>query len=98
MGVIFPLTGLWVFLFLLPGAPLSAKEVRVKEEAVLTYAPNVPLPIQRRKPAIVHVHLDSSVQVMELGLQAKYEFWTFNGHIPGPFIRGSLFSTVGPAL
>lgn len=68
--------------------PVWAKEAKMPgEKAILTYAPEVPPPIARKKPAIVEVHLDSGVHVMELGTGVKYAFWTFNGHVPGPFIR-----------
>ena len=59
----------------------------VREKAILTYAPEVPPPITRKGPAIAEIHLDSGVKVMELGPNIKYKFWTFNGRVPGPFIR-----------
>ena len=59
----------------------------LREKATLTYAPEVPPPIMRKGPAIVEVHLDSGTQVMEVAPNLKYQFWTFNGHVPGPFIR-----------
>ncbi|MDP3723599.1 MAG: copper-containing nitrite reductase [Candidatus Omnitrophota bacterium] len=64
------------------------------EEATLTFAPEVPPPIARRKPAIVRVHLDSGVKVMEMTSGANYQFWTFNGHVPGPFIRARVGDTL----
>jgi len=64
------------------------------EEAQLTYAPEVPPPMTRRKPAIVRVHLDSSAKVMELNTGVKYTFWTFNGHVPGPFVRARVGDTL----
>lgn len=67
--------------------PLWAAEKLSREKAVLTYAPEVPPPILRRKPAIVEVHLDSGHQEMEMTTGVSYPFWTFNGHVPGPFIR-----------
>lgn len=57
------------------------------EEADLTFAPNVPPPIQRTAPAVVKVHLDSGVKIMELAPGVQYKYWTFNGGVPGPFIR-----------
>ncbi|MBI3292716.1 MAG: nitrite reductase, copper-containing [Elusimicrobia bacterium] len=65
-----------------------------KEEAILTYTPEVPPPIARKDPRIVVVHLDSTVQVMEIGPNAKYEFWTFNGRVPGPLIRARVGDTL----
>ena len=68
--------------------PAAAKGVASPtEEAVLTFAPEVPPPISRRKPAIVRVRLDSAIQEMELSPGVRYRFWTFNSRVPGPFIR-----------
>ena len=59
----------------------------LREKAEITYAPNVPPPITRRKPAIVEVHLTSSVEMTEIKPGVMYKYWTFNGQVPGPFIR-----------
>ena len=64
------------------------------EDAQVTYAPDVPSPIARKHPAVVRVRLDSGTQVMELSAGAKYQFWTFNGHVPGPFIRTRVGDTL----
>jgi copper-containing nitrite reductase len=56
-------------------------------EAQLTYAPEVPPPVGRKRPATVRVHLDSGVKRAELAPGFTYQFWTFNDHVPGPFIR-----------
>jgi nitrite reductase (NO-forming) len=61
------------------------------EDAVLTYAPQVPPAITRRTPAVVRVKLETKEiedTLMEgLDKPTTFEFWTFNGHVPGPFIR-----------
>lgn len=57
------------------------------EKAILTYAPEVPPPITRRKPALVKVALTSTRKIMKVKGEKEYEFWTFNDHVPGPFIR-----------
>lgn len=64
------------------------------EDAQLTYAPTVPPPITRKTPAIVRVRLDSSIQTAELSTGVAYQFWTFNGHVPGPFIRTRVGDTL----
>lgn len=64
------------------------------EDAQLTYAPAVPPPITRKTPAIVRVRLDSSIQTAELSTGMTYQFWTFNGHVPGPFIRTRVGDTL----
>ncbi len=56
-------------------------------KAQLTYAPNVPPPITRHYPAIVEVDLTAIRKRMPLTSIADYNFWTFNDHVPGPFIR-----------
>ena len=56
-------------------------------KAELTYAPNVPPPITRTNPAIVEADLTATTKTMPLTSSVKYHFWTFNGHVPGPFIR-----------
>ena len=72
---------------------LSAVEGRAEtvEKAVLTTAPNVPPPIARKTPAVVRVDLETKEVVGTLaeGLAepTRYTFWTFNGTVPGPFIR-----------
>ena len=58
--------------------------------AAIAYAPNVP-PAVKRAPAIVRVDLttEEKVGLLMEGFDegTKYNFWTFNGHVPGPFIR-----------
>ena len=78
------------------GAPVRADEnlkianvklPKLREQAVLTYAPAVPPPIQRKTPAVVEVHMDSTVKTVEIKPGVTYKYWTFNGEVPGPFIR-----------
>lgn len=64
------------------------------EEAVETYAPDVPPPIHRFFPATVKVCLDAEHVVLPVDGDKKYEFWTFNGHVPGPFIRARVGDTL----
>lgn len=60
---------------------------KLKEKAVLTFAPNTPPPIKRREPAVVEVQLNSSVKKTEIKPGVTYQYWTFNDDVPGPFIR-----------
>ena len=69
--------------------PALAQEV---ENANLTFAPEVPSPITRRVPAVVKVNIETTeiedvLKENEFGEATKYIFWTFNSHVPGPFIR-----------
>lgn len=57
------------------------------ETGVLTYAPEVPPPIKRSKPARVKIHLETKEVVKKLADGVDYTFWTFGGTVPGPFIR-----------
>jgi len=63
-------------------------------DAPLVFAPQVPPPIARRQAAIVRVRLEGGMGVAEIGPGAKYQFWTFNGHVPGPFIRARVGDTL----
>lgn len=55
--------------------------------AELAFAPNVPPPVTRTAPARVVVNLEVIEQVGPLAEGVSYPFWTYNGHVPGPFIR-----------
>ncbi len=70
--------------------PRAARSELV-EQAVLTTAPNVPPPILRKEAATVKVALETKEvegTLMEgLDQPTRYLFWTFNGTVPGPFIR-----------
>ncbi len=66
----------------------------VREEAALTFAPQVPPPIARRTPATVVVKLESKLVEAPLTNKYKYNFWTYNGSTPGPFIRARVGDTL----
>ena len=83
-----------MFLIGMPLALAKSQSQLSVEEAHLTFAPDVPPPITRRRPAIVRVHLDSGMSVMEISAGVKYHFWTFNGRVPGPFIRARVGDTL----
>jgi copper-containing nitrite reductase len=83
MPILLILTGT---LIALPGANAGLPHVK----AELTYAPNVPPAITRHEPAIVEVDLTATHKMMPLASSADYPFWTFNGHVPGPFIRARI--------
>ena len=56
-------------------------------DAELTFAPDVPPPVARKHKARVVVRLEATEQRGELTDNVEYAFWTFNGRVPGPFIR-----------
>lgn len=66
----------------------------LQEEAVLTYAPEVPPPIHRMMSATIKVCLDAQRVILPVDGDKKYEFWTFNGHAPGPMIRARVGDTL----
>jgi len=71
---------------------ISCTEEQQKEEipeieAQLTFAPNVPPPINRSQPAIVKAKIEVLIQEKNIDDYFKYSWWTFNGNVPGPFIR-----------
>ncbi|RFN47060.1 copper-containing nitrite reductase [Fusarium flagelliforme] len=67
---------------------------RPKEVAVLTSAPNVPPSITRKHPVLLQVELATETKLAQLTSQYKYEQWTFNGTVPGPFIRARVGDVV----
>ena len=56
-------------------------------EAPLTFAPEVPPPVNRNYPARVMVRLEATEYQGELSKGVTYDFWGYNGHVPGPFVR-----------
>jgi len=93
------LVGVALVAGLVGGLPAGSSEAKAKGglpvvEAQVTYAPEVPPPVARKKPAIVRVRLDSSVQVMPIDGERTYSYWTFNDHVPGPFIRARVGDTL----
>ncbi|HYX36710.1 MAG TPA: copper-containing nitrite reductase [Oligoflexus sp.] len=81
---------IWVLgalLLLTSTAPYVHADELSTEEAKLTFAPEVPPPLQRRTPAKVIVHLEAKEVVSRLADGVDYTFWTFGGEVPGKFIR-----------
>jgi nitrite reductase (NO-forming) len=48
---------------------------------------DLPPPIQRSTPETVVVYLEALEVVAEIEPGVTYSYWTFNGTVPGPFIR-----------
>src|SRR5262245_61862018 len=70
-----------------PAAKGTDPEIVGEEKAVLTAAPNVPPPIQRKHPTKVIVNLEVRELVKRMADGVDYLFWTFGGEVPGLFIR-----------
>lgn len=63
------------------------EKITGEEQAVLTFAPNVPPPITRNHATKMIVNLEVIEKEMEMMDGVKYNFWTFGGQVPGKFIR-----------
>lgn len=50
-------------------------------------ATDVPSPITRTAPALVHFDLTTQEVIAPLADGATYHYWTFNGTVPGPMLR-----------
>lgn len=57
------------------------------EEAVRVAPPMVPPPITRQHPAKVVVKMETVEKVMKMADGVDYMYWTFDGSVPGSFIR-----------
>ncbi len=55
---------------------------------------NVPPPVDRTEPTTVRVDLETVELEANLDGNAMFRFWTFNGKVPGPFIRVRVGDTV----
>ncbi|HEX5474270.1 MAG TPA: copper-containing nitrite reductase [Vicinamibacterales bacterium] len=85
-----PRTGLWLPALVLAAAAMAAgcsAHAQTESSDNVSYAPQVPPPIDRRSPALIHVELDSTQTDIGIFPGVLYKAWTFNNHVPGPFIR-----------
>lgn len=55
---------------------------------------DLPVPIGPRQPQVVTVELDTVELQGKLDSGTTYEYWTFNGKVPGPLIRVRVGDTV----
>jgi len=55
---------------------------------------NVPPPISRTEPSTVRVNLETVEVEAHLDEKSTFRFWTFNGTVPGPFVRVRVGDTV----
>ncbi|UYQ72635.1 copper-containing nitrite reductase [Pelagibacterium flavum] len=59
---------------------------------------NVPPPIDRTEPATIDVELETIEVEAHLAHNSTFRFWTFNGTVPGPFIRARVGDTLNVTL
>lgn len=57
------------------------------EHAVRVAPPNVPAPITRKHPAKIIVEMETVEKVMKMSDGVDYTYWTFDGTVPGSFLR-----------
>ena len=67
--------------------PASLAEVGELARAPMARPPGVPPPIQRRQPQTLLAELEAVEKTLRLADGVEYTFWTFDGTVPGPFIR-----------
>lgn len=86
LGIALLVPGL-IFMACRKDSSLPAPESMPEEKAILSYAPEVPPPIKRKKPARVIIDLETKEITQRLADGVEYNFWTFGGTVPGPMIR-----------
>lgn len=84
--------GMIMTVFLMGCLIIEASEAA--EVAQMTFSPQAPPPIVRKAPAVVVVELEAIEKRGKLSDGVEYEFWTYNGSVPGPFIRLRVGDTV----
>jgi len=78
--------GSLIFFLFFIGNVFSSVELP-KIDAITTFAPEVPPVINRNYPAYVTVKFETVELIKELDNGVTYNFWTFDGSVPGKFIR-----------
>jgi copper-containing nitrite reductase len=81
-----------------PSEEYNKQQTLPVENAILTTAPNVPPPINRRHPVLLKVDLTTELKKIQIDPKFKYEAWTFNGSVPGPMIRARVGDVVELSL
>ncbi len=79
-----------------PAAPAIAAAGPVDPNAVdITRDPtDIPAPIGSRGPEFIRVDLETIEVSGQLADGTTYKYWTFNGKVPGPFIRVRVGDTI----
>ena len=61
---------------------------------IVRSATDLPGPLAQRGPAMVKVNLETTEVTGQLADGSTYRYWTFNGKVPGPFVRVRVGDTV----
>ena len=72
----------------------AAKVDPAKAADIVRDPADLPGPLVRRGPQTVKVHLDTVEVTGQLADGATYKYWTYNGKVPGPFVRVRIGDTV----
>jgi len=68
------------------------------DNSIVRAADDLPGPLNRSRPETVQVELETVEVEARLADGTSYIFWTFNGKVPGPFIRVRVGDTVEVTL
>lgn len=80
--------GLLMALAVFVAPPVSMAADSPQAAADISRAPtDLPPPITRRSPKHVTFNLEAIEKIGQLNKGATYDYWTFNGKVPGPFLR-----------
>ena len=74
--------------------PVVVKNPETKGADIVRDPTDIPAEIGVRAPQTVRVDLEAVEVVGQLASGATYKFWTFNGQVPGPFIRVRVGDTI----
>ena len=67
-------------------------------QSIVRDATDLPGPIDRAGPALVKVDLETVEREAKLADGTAFRYWTFNGKVPGPFVRIRVGDTVDVTL
>jgi nitrite reductase (NO-forming) len=74
---------------------MPAQHVQMPGVADIVRAPtDLPAPIGARGPEHVRIDLQTTEVTGQLDTDTSYHYWTFNGQVPGPFVRLRVGDTV----
>ncbi len=78
-----------------PATPVPASGGAPATAASIAYDPaDIPAPVGNRGPQHVRIDLQAEEVTGQLAGGATYDYWTFNGKVPGPFFRVRVGDTV----
>ena len=72
----------------------AAASAPVASNSIVRAPDDLPAPITRREPEKVRVDLETTEVEARLADGTSFRYWTFNGQVPGPFIRVRVGDTV----